>query len=211
MISEFLEDEGFNVTSIHDGAQAIVDIISSQPDLVILDVMLPSVDGVEVCRKVRQVFDKPIIMLTASNNEFAEVSSLNYGADSYLLKPIKPQVLLAHIHATLRRSIAQVNTENAVLLVQDIELNKHNFSMKIASEPVEITMGEFNVLRLLMERAGEVVSRDDLYHDIRGIEYDGLDRSIDLRVSYLRKKMNDENAPYRYIKTVRNKGYVFAS
>jgi DNA-binding response OmpR family regulator len=174
--------------------------------------MLPGADGVEVCRKVRKSFSNPIVMLTASDNEFAEIAALNLGADSYLTKPIKPQVLLAHIQATLRRSNLSPPTtlSGETIEVQDISLNHTKREVRLSGEIIELTTGEYEVLYLLMLNAGKNVSRDELYLKVKGMEYDGVDRSIDLRISHLRKKLGDEEIPYRYLKTVRNKGYQLA-
>ena len=212
MISEFLSGEGFSVNIYLDGKQAIEQIPIDNPDLVVLDVMLPKVDGVEVCRNLRKTYQKPILMLSASGNDFAEISSLNLGADSYLSKPIKPQVLLAHIQAALRRyqSGSSVNPTSSVIRVQDVMLDKTSLCAIQAEMDLRLTTAEFDLLWLLMTNAGSPVSRDVIYQEVRGIEYDGLDRSVDLRISNLRRKLKDEVSPYQYLKTVRNKGYMFA-
>ncbi|MCU7805704.1 MAG: response regulator transcription factor [Candidatus Thiodiazotropha sp. (ex Lucinoma borealis)] len=211
MISGFLQEEGYLVTSIFNGNDAIDAIVNQNPDLVILDLMLPGIDGIEICRRIRTKYINPIVMLTAKDDDLVEVASLQQGVDNYLNKPIRPHVLLAHVQAVLRRStISAKPTNPSHLVVQDITLDPESLRVTLSDESLDLTTGEFELLAVLMENAGLPVSRDKLYKLTRGIEYDGLDRSIDLRISNLRKKLNDESPPYRYIKTVRGKGYLMS-
>ncbi|MCU7865542.1 MAG: response regulator transcription factor [Candidatus Thiodiazotropha sp. (ex Lucinoma borealis)] len=211
MISGFLQEEGYLVTSIFNGNDAVDVIVTQNPDLVILDLMLPGIDGIEICRRIRTKYINPIVMLTAKDDDLVEVASLQQGVDNYLNKPIRPHVLLAHVQAALRRStISAKPTNPAHLVVQDITLDPESLRVTLRDESLDLTTGEFELLAVLMENAGLPVSRDKLYKLTRGIEYDGLDRSIDLRISNLRKKLNDESPPYRYIKTVRGKGYLMS-
>ncbi|MCU7857777.1 MAG: response regulator transcription factor [Candidatus Thiodiazotropha sp. (ex Lucinoma borealis)] len=211
MISGFLQEEGYLVASIFNGNDAVDAIITQNPDLVILDLMLPGIDGIEICRRIRTKYINPIVMLTAKDDDLVEVASLQQGVDNYLTKPIRPHVLLAHVQAALRRStISAKPTNPSHLVVQDITLDPESLRVTLRDESLDLTTGEFELLAVLMENAGLPVSRDKLYKLTRGIEYDGLDRSIDLRISNLRKKLNDESPPYRYIKTVRGKGYLMS-
>ncbi|MCU7890360.1 MAG: response regulator transcription factor [Candidatus Thiodiazotropha sp. (ex Ustalcina ferruginea)] len=211
MMSGFLHEEGYLVTSIFNGNDAVDLIVTQNPDLVILDLMLPGIDGIEICRRIRAKYTNPIVMLTAKDDDLVEVASLQQGVDNYLNKPIRPHVLLAHVQAALRRSaISAKPTSPSHLVVQDITLDPESLRVTLRDESLELTTGEFELLAVLMENAGLPVSRDKLYKLTRGIEYDGLDRSIDLRISNLRKKLNDESPPYRYIKTVRGKGYLMS-
>ncbi|MCU7883604.1 MAG: response regulator transcription factor [Candidatus Thiodiazotropha sp. (ex Lucinoma annulata)] len=211
MISDFLQEEGYLVTSIFNGNDAVDVIVNQNPDLVILDLMLPGIDGIEICRRIRTKYINPIVMLTAKDDDLVEVASLQQGVDNYLNKPIRPHVLLAHVQAALRRStISAKPTNPSHLVVQDITLDPESLRVTLRDESLDLTTGEFELLAVLMENAGLPVSRDKLYKLTRGIEYDGLDRSIDLRISNLRKKLNDESPPYRYIKTVRGKGYLMS-
>ncbi|MCM8856993.1 MAG: response regulator transcription factor [Candidatus Thiodiazotropha sp.] len=211
MISGFLQEEGYLVTSIYNGNDAVGAIVNQNPDLVILDLMLPGIDGIEICRRIRTKYINPIVMLTAKDDDLVEVASLQQGVDNYLNKPIRPHVLLAHVQAALRRSTISVKPTNPVnLVVQDITLDPESLRVTLSDESLDLTTGEFELLAVLMENAGLPVSRDKLYKLTQGIEYDGLDRSIDLRISNLRKKLNDESPPYRYIKTVRGKGYLMS-
>lgn len=215
MIDQFLIDEGFNVDVVHDGDQAIDKIFDSRPDLVLLDIMLPGTPGIEVVRQVRRQYQGIIIMLTAKNDDITEVNSLNRGADDYLEKPVRPHILLAHIKAHLRRSTySNAGSESAA---NNQKLNSHNLYLDmnkheafVDGEPLNLTTAELQLLSYFIIHAGQVVTRDDLYRHLRNIEYDGMARSMDMRISALRKKMGDERPPYRYIKTVRGQGYILS-
>lgn len=210
LMTEFLQDEGFIVTQIMDGAAVWQQVAQQIPDIMVLDIMLPNVDGVEICRQLRKQYDFPILMLTARDDDFVEVASLREGADNYLTKPVRPHVLLAHLQALLRRqqSIQMQTTSDASgNVVQGITLDTDSYRAFKDGQELALTQQEFQILQYLFQQAGKLVSRDELYQHIRGIEYDGLDRSIDLGVSVLRKKLDDLIPPYKYIKTVRGKGY----
>jgi len=215
MVVAFLSDEGYQMEWIDNGVMAVERIHSNpSPDLVILDVMLPGLNGVEVCQQVRDQYTKPILMLTAKDDEITEITSLNRGADAYLTKPIRPHVLLAHIKSLFRRietrSEIQETIENGVLRVQGLEVHPASLTAYIDGNPMMLTTAEYQLLEYLVRHAGRRVTREKLYRSLRSIDYDGLDRSIDMRVSALRKKMDDANPPFRYIKTVRGKGYLLA-
>lgn len=208
MIVAYLDDAGFDVTWLTDGAAAIAHASAETPDIIVLDVMLPKVDGMEVCRRVRPDCRAPILMLTAKDDDLVEVTSLGLGADGYLTKPVRPRVLLAHVQALLRRAAIDDERAEDRWVVQDLVVDAGAMRLEQAGREVTLTTAEFELLSLLAGRAGTVVSRDEVYRHVRGIEYDGCDRSIDMRVSTLRRKMLDDRPPYRYIKTVRGKGYL---
>lgn len=210
MISDFLSDEGFALHWVSDGTAAIEAIAIENPDLVLLDVMLPGANGIEVVRRVRPDYCGIIVMLTAKNDEITEVNSLNRGADAFLEKPVRPHVLLAHIKAQLRRTTDSQQLSEYTLCVHGLYLDKGRQEAFLEDEILDLTTAEFELLAYFMENAGNLVTRNNLYQNLRNIEYDGMDRAMDMRISTLRKKMNDEHPPYRYIKTVRGKGYVFA-
>lgn len=210
LISTFLSSEGFLVELIERGDTAIERIIVSQPDLVVLDMMLPGVDGLEVCQQVRCQYNKPIIMITANDDELTEISALNFGVDDFIAKPLRPHVLLARINANLRRVSAPVSESvSDNMCVQDIEMDIGNRTVVCQNQMVELSDAEFDLLKALLENAGQLISRDSLFQSVRGVDYDGADRSIDMRISTLRKKLNDTRPPHRYIKSVRGKGYLF--
>lgn len=204
MMQEFLQQEGFQVTRCPDGNSACQIIDQQNFDLALLDLMLPGRDGMEVCRYLRKSSDIPVLMLTAKDDDMIAAASLQLGVDNYLQKPVRPHLLLAHLEALLRRSHPTGTP------VQDIEIDTGSYTARLKGELLTLTSGEFQLLAYLMGRAGEIISREQLYLDIRGIHFDGIDRSIDLRISTLRKKLNDDQPPYRYIKTVRGKGYLLA-
>ncbi len=217
LIKDYFEDEGFKVNCLHTGMGASDLIIDTQPDAVVLDLDLPEVDGFEVCRKARKQFRKPIIMLTGHDSDHIEVSSLNMGADTYLQKPVKLSVLNAHVNALLRRErqyveeINELNAQPHKTSSQELTIDEGSMCVKLAGRQIDLSYSEMSILSLLMKRKGQLVSRDELYREIRGFDYDGLDRTIDLKISSLRKKIKDTKVPYNHIKTVRGKGYLFRS
>ena len=211
MLCPFLEQEGYKVKWIDNGTDAIKQIDEISPDLIILDMLLPDVDGIEVCKRLRLVYQHPILMLTAKVDEVLEVSAIETGVDIFLKKPVRTNILLAHIKSLFRRS--QIFSELAVkekpyeVAVQDLLINSRTLSLRKNGVNISLTSGEFEVLNILVLHLGMPVSRDTLFSKLKGVEYDAVDRSIDLRISSLRKKLNDEERPYRYIKTIRGKGY----
>jgi DNA-binding response OmpR family regulator len=215
MIVAFLSDAGYRVEWLDNGAAAVKRLSAEPaPDLTILDVKLPELSGIEVCRQARTHYSNPILMLTASNDELTEINSLNRGADAYLTKPVRPHVLLAHIKSLLRRvgdaPQAGETTSGDMLSVQDLSIHPRSLSARIDDQELPLTTAEYQLLEHLARHAGRLVTREQLYRALRGIEYDGVDRAIDMRVSVLRKKMDDAIPPFRYIKTVRGKGYLLA-
>ncbi len=214
---EYLKAKGYHVTVTSRGDDAVGLIQQNNPDIVVLDGMLPGLDGVEVCKAVRPNFTNAIIMVTARDEEIDEVLGLEMGADDYLTKPIRARALLTRIHKHLDRQKTQnIPLELAADSVKDECLQFNNLlidrrAMKVSLDEVQINIStnEFDVLWLLAQQAGNVVSRSDLVSQLRGFEYDGFDRSIDLRISRLRKKLGDDSSqPFR-IKTIWGKGYLF--
>lgn len=211
---EYLTNKGFVVEVTASGMDAVKRINKRPPDLVLLDGMLPDIDGLDVCRQVRPDYNNPIIMLTARDEEIDEVLGLEVGADDYITKPVRARALLARIRGHLRRSQTIITVEKeaqpAQIHLNELVIDKQNITVMLKGESVSITSAEFDVLWLLAEKAGEVVSRQELVNKLRGFDYDGFDRSIDLRISRIRKKLGDDpNEPY-LIKTIWGKGYLFA-
>ena len=214
LISQFLSKNGFQVESIHRGEQAIDQIGQYQPDLVVLDLMLPGIDGLTICRQIRPTFTGPIIMLTALSDDIDEVTGLEVGADDYLAKPVKPRVLLAHIRAQLRRqSVLTQSQQSASLRIQagKLVIEESMRQVHYDGRLIPLSNAEYELLVTLARSAGEIVSRDDLHREIFKLDFDGFDRSIDIRISRLRKKLGDDPKEPQLIKTVRNKGYLIAS
>lgn len=211
-ISDYLLAKNYQVNIYHDGRQALDAFNFALPDLIILDGMLPSMDGLEVCKQLRIRSDVPIIMLTARDEEIDEILGLEMGADDYLTKPVRGRVLETRIKTLLRRTSpghSQPAGQNK-LSVGVLEIYKSSRSVSLKGEAVNLSSNEFDVLWLLAEQAGEIVSRETLTQRLRGFEYDGFDRTIDLRISRLRKKLHDDaNNPFK-IKTIWGKGYLLA-
>jgi len=214
---EYLETEGFVVVWEKRGDRAVDKIFSLRPDLVILDLMLPGLNGLEVCRQVRPEYHGPILMFTARDEDVDEIVGLEIGADDYITKPAQPRILLARIRALLRRGSGRNNHTN-ILNSDEIKLEFGMLLIKQSSrlvtldaKEVMLTTNEYELLLLLATHAGKVISRDKVLLMMRGIGYDGIDRSVDINISRLRKKLNDDTAIPAKIKTVRGRGYLFVS
>jgi len=210
MICAFLRDEGFIVQHTDNGLNAVDIILQQSPDIVLLDIMLPGLQGIDVAKQVRPEFGGVIIMLTAKDDDFTEVNSLNRGADAFLEKPVRPHILLAHIKAQLRRQINPINIDSQESDGLGLRLDARKREIYLNNELMSLTSAEFELLAYFLERPDKIITRDDLYKDLKNIEYDGIDRSMDMRISTLRKKLDDESPPYCYIKTIRSKGYMLA-
>ncbi|MBU3057155.1 response regulator [Pseudomonas indica] len=210
---EYLESNGLKVAIEADGAKAAERIVREQPDLVVLDLMLPGEDGLSICRKVRDGYDGPILMLTARTDDMDQVLGLEMGADDYVCKPVRPRVLLARIRALLRRSEGPSESagEGAQrrLTFGPLVIDNAMREAWLAERSIELTSAEFDLLWLLASNAGRILSREEIFNSLRGIEYDGQDRSIDVRISRIRPKIGDDPMHPRLIKTVRSKGYLF--
>ncbi len=209
---EYLENNGLTVSVESDGAKAVDCILEETPDLVVLDLMLPGEDGVSICRRVRSDYHGPILMLTARTDDLDEVLGLEMGADDYVAKPVRPRVLLARIRALMRRSVGVTKEEGGDkgrLEFGGLVIDSAMREAWLNGENIELTSAEFDLLWLLSSNAGRVLSREEIFEKLRGIEYDGQDRSIDVRVSRIRPKIGDDPMHPRMIKTVRSKGYLF--
>jgi two-component system response regulator RstA len=223
LTKEYLESNGLVVSVEPNGTVAVDRIKNERPDLVVLDLMLPGEDGLSICRRVRPSYHGPILMLTARTDDLDQVLGLEMGADDYMSKPVRPRVLLARIRALLRRvkesdshhaaldaAAAAVGAEEQTRLVfNDLVVDKSMREAWLNDESIELTSAEFDLLWLLASSAGKVLSREEIFTCLRGIEYDGQDRSIDVRVSRIRPKIGDDPVHPRRIKTVRSKGYLF--
>ncbi|MCC5883719.1 MAG: winged helix-turn-helix domain-containing protein [Halomonas sp.] len=206
---DYLESNGFKVTVEAEGSRGVEQILALQPDLVILDLMLPGEDGLSICRRARPDYSGPILMLTARTDDMDQVLGLEMGADDYVPKPVQPRVLLARMRALLRRADHTDQSGDARLSFGNLEVDSATREAWLAGERIDLTSAEFDLLWLLASNAGRVLTREEIFNDLRGIKYDGQDRSIDVRVSRIRPKIGDDpNHPHR-IKTVRSKGYLF--
>ncbi|WP_318782593.1 response regulator [Pseudoalteromonas aurantia] len=212
LISQFLTQNGYHVDVINDGNRAAERVELLLPDLIILDLMLPGTDGLSICKMIRPRFTGPIIMLTALVDDIDEVTGLEVGADDYLCKPLKPRVLLAHIRAQLRRqsNLNDVTQELKLLCDNKLKIDTRSRRVTFDEQNVVLSSAEFDLLIVLADCAGSIISRDALHQKIFKLAYDAMDRSIDLRVSRLRKKLGDDPKQPTIIKTIRNKGYLLA-
>jgi DNA-binding response OmpR family regulator len=214
VVAEYLEKQGLKVEVEFRGDTAVERIFNLQPDLVILDLMLPGLDGLDVCKQVRQQYDKPILMLTARDEDFDQVVGLELGADDYVIKPVQPRVLLARIRTLLRRvqaSPASSIKENDALTFGALHINHSARTVILQQQEITLTTVEFDFLWFLASQAGIVLSRDAIFTALSGIEYDGLARSVDIRISRLRKLLEQDPTKPQGIKTVRGQGYLFVA
>lgn len=216
LVHQYLEGQGFEVVVETDGSLAEARILELDPDLVILDVMLPGSDGLSICRKVRPRYHGPVLMLTALGDDIDEVAGLETGADDYLAKPVRPRVLLARIRALLRRQQKAIvdpqmpaDGDNDIV-IHDVSISRTSRSVTRDGKSIVLTDAEFELLWLLASRAGQLLSRDEINQNLRGLEHDGMDRTIDLRISRLRKKLGDDSKEREIIKSVRGKGYLYS-
>ena len=215
-ICEYLTFEGYQVEIVSNGEQAVSTIIEWQPALVILDIMLPKKDGLTVCREVRPFYNGYILMFTAREEEIDQVVGLEIGADDYLLKPVKPRLLLAKIKAFLRRDQVAQPLPTAQATIEPLNfgllsIDTQQRSVSLDNTSVQLTDGEYDVLVLLAKNAGNILSRNDIVEQIKGYHYDGIERSIDNHISQLRKKLGDDARNSFKIKTIRSKGYLFVA
>lgn len=207
LISEFLRGYNFKVDIISNGYEAVRVIQEIKPDLVILDIMLPDINGMDVCRMVRKNYDGYILIQTALDDDADQMTGLEIGADDYIIKKVKPQLLLSRINALLRRSTRNISEKSKdSLTCGPLKICMNRRTVEIDNVQIEMTSAEFELLVLLARSVGKVVCREEIVKKIRGFEYDGLDRAIDRRVSRLRNRLKVYKGT-ELIKTVRGVGY----
>jgi two-component system response regulator CpxR len=208
LVAEYLAVEGFETEAVHDGVTGLEKASAGGYDLVILDVMLPKMDGFAVLRKLRETSDLPVVMLTARGDDAERIQGLETGADDYLPKPFNARELVARLRAVLRRTVTDDSAAER-LHVGDLELSTTSRSVRLAGEDVTLTSVEFDVLRELVRRAGTVVKKDDLSISALERELSPFDRSLDMHISNLRKKLGPRSDGGERIKTVRSVGYIY--
>ena len=210
LVSEYLRPEGFQVESAHDGNSGLSRAQSGDHTLVVLDVMLPRLNGFDVLRKLRDSSRIPVLLLTARGEDVDRIVGLEIGADDYLPKPFNPRELVARIRAILRRTRGKGETPvPEAIRVGDVELDPATRSVLHRGRPVDLTSVEFGLLQVLLREAGRVVTREALVDEVLGRKFSPFDRSIDMHVSKVRKKLGDSGSE-DYIKTIRGAGYIFA-
>ncbi len=209
LTQDFFQQFEFNCKVISEGQQAVTQIIAEQPDLVLLDLMLPDIDGMQVFQQIKPAYTGKVAMLTARGDTIDQVLGLEFGADDYISKPIEPRLLLAKCRALLRREMnIETNKENS-LSINDVTIHKHKREVQKAGLLLEFAAPEYDLLLLLIEHRGKVISRDFIFKSLWGVEYDGQNRQVDIYISAIRSKLeSDPNQP-SLIKTVRSKGYLF--
>lgn len=214
LVTRYLEAEGFQVDSVNQGQEGIERALSGEYSLVVLDVMLPGLNGFDVLRRIRAESRVPVIMLSARAEDVERIVGLEIGADDYLAKPFNPHELVARIRAVSRRSrpggtLDPENVRHPLLKVGDIELDRNAWKVMRAGRPVALTTLEFNLLEMLLRSAGQVLPREELVQTLLEREFDPFDRSIDMHVSNLRKKLGRHLDGVERIKSVRGVGYVY--
>jgi len=207
-VSEFLTEQNFTVIHLARGDLVLDKIKAQTIDLVLLDVMLPGLNGIEVCRLIRQHCQVPIIMLTARADEYDEVIGLEAGADDYVIKPVRPRALLARITRQLSNQQQEASSSN-IITFGELTINQEAKRVTYFDQEIELSSSLFAFLTFLAERAGSVVDRDSVFLALRKREYDGLDRRFDVMLSSLRKVFNDDPLKPRKFKTIWGKGYLF--
>jgi DNA-binding response OmpR family regulator len=213
LVTEYLEPLGFEIESVHRGDAGVDRALAGKPQLVVLDVMLPGLNGFEVLRRIRADSKVPVLMLTARGDDVDRIVGLEIGADDYLPKPFNPRELTARIRAILRRTSSEATSDQTPakkLSVGDVELDSGTRAVLRAGENVELTAVEFDLLEKLLRAAGSIVRRDELSKEVLGRSSSPFDRSIDMHISNLRKKLGQQLGGSERIKTVRGVGYIYA-
>ncbi len=209
LVSEYVRAEGFEVDAVHDGEAGLKVALAGDYAMVLLDVMLPGINGFEILRRLRAHSQIPVLMLTARGDDVDRIVGLEMGADDYLPKPFNPRELVARIRAILRRADERMTSRGLAVEVGDVHLNVGARTAQRGGDEVHLTAVEFEVLEELMRAAGKVVSREHLTLEVLDREYSALDRSIDMHVSNLRKKLGPRHGGTERIKTVRGVGYIY--
>lgn len=205
-----LDKEGYQVVVAYDGKEAVEIALEQNPDLILLDIMLPKMDGFSVCKELRKKLTCPIIMLTAKGEELDKVLGLELGADDYITKPFSMRELMARVKANLRRTtLSAPGGDEDVIKVLDLELNLASYQLSKRGVPLELTFREFELFKFLASQAGQVFSREKLLEEVWGYEYYGDIRTVDVTVRRLREKVEDDPANPLYILTKRGVGYYF--
>jgi len=212
LVAEYLEPLGFQIEAVHRGDAGAQRALESEHDLILLDVMLPGQNGFEVLRHIRESSKIPVLMLTARGDDVDRIVGLEIGADDYLPKPFNPRELAARVRAILRRSSGREGLENSqTLMVGDVEMEPGTRLVRRSGNVVELTAVEYDVLEKLLRAAGRIMTRDELSRDVLGRSASPFDRSIDMHISNLRKKLGHQVGSAERIKTVRGVGYIYGA
>ena len=207
LLTDYLGKMGFTVLTATLPSTGFEKLKEENPDLVILDVMLPEMDGFEVCRNIRQSSSIPVIMLTARGEVMDRIVGLEIGADDYLPKPFEPRELVARIQTILRR--IQIKSKSEIKTIGALSIDFHKYEVRVDDKLVHLTLNEFECLILLVKNNGKTLNRDQIIEELRGIEWDAFNRSVDITMSRLRQKLGDDPKNPRFIKTIWGTGYLF--
>jgi two-component system, OmpR family, alkaline phosphatase synthesis response regulator PhoP len=212
VVSLYLKHDGYRVLAAYDGNEALRLARESHPDLIVLDIMLPGLDGLDICRALRAESDVPIIMLTARTEEKDKIKGLDLGADDYIVKPFSTRELAARIRTVLRRLPDDAHLRGPEEITQDkLTVNFINHQVILAGKPLHLTPAEFNLLGTMIKEPKRVFSRAQLVEKAFGYEYEGFDRSIDFHILNLRRKLEADPCHPRYIKSVYGTGFMFTA
>ena len=207
LLKDFLKKSNINLFTINNPTESFSSIEECKPDIIILDVMMPKMDGFEVCKNIRKIHSIPIIMLSARGDSEDKIKGLDLGADDYIAKPFQPRELLARIHSLLRR----VSDEKKISIKGYFEVDELHREIKMKGELLQLTNKEYELLSLLVFNPGVIYTRDDLLREIKGVEAKLFSRSIDILISRLRNKIEKNTESPEYIKTIWGKGYIFTN
>jgi len=216
LIGGFLRSFEFTVEVVREGTNVVEMVRDNPPDLVLLDIMLPGKDGLTICRELREFHTGPIVILTSLNSDMNQILGFEIGASDYVLKTTPPSVLLARIRAHLRKgstaaAVPVAQQDRSALNFGKLVIDSKNRTASYHGEPLHLSTGDFDLLWELASHAGDILSRDHLLRKLRGIDYDGMDRSMDVAISRLRRKLADDPEDPRKIKTIRHRGYLFVT
>ena len=210
-VSEYLTEQGFEVVLCQRGDEAVQAVKKHNPDVVLLDLMLPGKDGISVCRDLRVFYQNPVIMMTAKGDEIDEVLGLEVGASDYIIKPVRPRILLARINAVLRGNQQSSDNAQEQLHIGSLLIESLSRDVFLNDEKLALSNAEYSLLFFLASNSDQILDRDSVFLATKGREYDGLDRSVDVLISALRKKIGDDPQSPSKIKTIWGKGYLFVS
>lgn len=209
LLEEYLEEEQFHLDAAHDGVAGLDKALNNQYSVVVLDVMLPGMSGLDVLKQLRQKSSVPVLMLTARGSELDRILGLELGADDYLPKPFNPRELVARLRAILRRTVSGTTVSSQPVHVADVELHPESRSVTCGGKPVTLTGAEFDLLYTFLRNPGKIISREDLTQAALGRPMSPMDRSIDVHVSNLRRKLGGYDGNHERIKAIRGSGYVY--
>jgi DNA-binding response OmpR family regulator len=211
LVSRYLESSGFRVTIADLNRHVASQVFELAPELVILDLGLPGDDGFLICKQLRPAYPSPILILTARNNDIDHVLGLELGADDYVVKPVEPRVLVAHINALLRRGRSKDEPAFGLLRFGALVIDRAARSVRLSGTAIALSSSEFELLAYLASHAGEIQSREALFRRLYKRDYDGLDRTLDVRISHLRRKLGEDGDTSERIKTIWGQGYLFVA